>query len=43
MNVLLISTYDLGRLPLGLASPAAWPRRAREKLRFRLYPLLPVI
>ena len=24
MNVLLISTYDLGRQPFGLASPAAW-------------------
>ena len=28
MRVLLISTYDLGRQPLGLASPAAWLRRA---------------
>ncbi|MEO7134350.1 MAG: CUAEP/CCAEP-tail radical SAM protein [Vicinamibacterales bacterium] len=28
MNVLLISTYDLGRQPFGLASPAAWLRRA---------------
>jgi radical SAM superfamily enzyme YgiQ (UPF0313 family) len=26
-NVLLISTYDLGRQPFGLASPAAWLRR----------------
>ncbi len=26
MRVLLISTYDLGRQPLGLASPAAWLR-----------------
>jgi radical SAM superfamily enzyme YgiQ (UPF0313 family) len=26
MNVLLISTYDLGRQPFGLASPAAWLR-----------------
>ena len=24
MNVLLISTYDLGHQPFGLASPAAW-------------------
>ena len=24
MNVLLLSTYDLGRQPFGLASPAAW-------------------
>ena len=28
MRVLLISTYDLGRQPLGLASPAAWLREA---------------
>ena len=28
MNVLLLSTYDLGRQPFGLASPAAWLRRA---------------
>jgi len=27
-RVLLISTYDLGRQPFGLASPAAWLRRA---------------
>jgi hypothetical protein len=27
MRALLISTYDLGRQPLGLASPAAWLRR----------------
>jgi tRNA A37 methylthiotransferase MiaB len=27
-KVLLISTYDLGRQPFGLASPAAWLRRA---------------
>ena len=26
MRVLLISTYDLGRQPFGLASPAAWLR-----------------
>lgn len=26
MKVLLISTYELGRLPFGLASPAAWLR-----------------
>ncbi|MCP3981095.1 MAG: radical SAM protein [bacterium] len=31
MNVLLISTYDLGRQPFGLASPAAW--LAREGLQ----------
>ena len=28
MNVLLISTYELGRQPFGLASPAAWLRQA---------------
>ncbi len=28
MGVLLISTYDLGRQPFGLASPAAWLRAA---------------
>jgi radical SAM superfamily enzyme YgiQ (UPF0313 family) len=28
MPVLLVSTYDLGRQPFGLASPAAWLRRA---------------
>jgi radical SAM superfamily enzyme YgiQ (UPF0313 family) len=28
MSVLLISTYDLGRQPFGLASPAAWLVRA---------------
>jgi len=28
VSVLLISTYDLGRQPFGLASPAAWLRRA---------------
>lgn len=28
MRTLLISTYDLGRQPFGLASPAAWLRRA---------------
>lgn len=28
MSVLLISTYDLGRQPFGLASPAAWLRDA---------------
>ena len=26
--VLLLSTYELGRQPFGLASPAAWLRRA---------------
>lgn len=28
MNVLLISTYDLGHQPFGLASPAAWLKEA---------------
>lgn len=28
MNVVLISTYELGRQPFGLASPAAWLKRA---------------
>ena len=28
MRALLVSTYDLGRQPLGLASPAAWLRQA---------------
>lgn len=28
MRVLLLSTYDLGRQPFGLASPAAWLKRA---------------
>jgi radical SAM superfamily enzyme YgiQ (UPF0313 family) len=28
MHALLISTYELGRQPFGLASPAAWLRRA---------------
>jgi radical SAM superfamily enzyme YgiQ (UPF0313 family) len=28
LNILLISTYELGRQPFGLASPAAWLERA---------------
>jgi radical SAM superfamily enzyme YgiQ (UPF0313 family) len=32
MRVLLISTYDLGRQPFGLASPAAWLRRAGHEV-----------
>src|SRR5262245_2142099 len=28
LNVVLISTYELGRQPFGLASPAAWLRAA---------------
>ena len=27
MNVVLLSTYDLGHQPFGLASPAAWLKR----------------
>jgi radical SAM superfamily enzyme YgiQ (UPF0313 family) len=30
MNILLISTYELGRQPFGLASPAAWLRARRH-------------
>ena len=30
MNVLLLSTYELGRQPFGLASPAAWLREMGE-------------
>src|SRR5712692_6595657 len=33
VNALLISTYDLGRQPFGLASPAAWLRRAGAEVR----------
>lgn len=33
MNVLLISTYELGRQPFGLASPAAWLRSAGADIR----------
>ncbi|HKO05612.1 MAG TPA: CUAEP/CCAEP-tail radical SAM protein [Candidatus Acidoferrales bacterium] len=33
MNVVLISTYELGRQPFGLASPAAWLRRAGAQVR----------
>jgi radical SAM superfamily enzyme YgiQ (UPF0313 family) len=33
MVVLLLSTYDLGRQPFGLASPAAWLRRAGLEVR----------
>src|SRR5574337_927261 len=28
MRIVLLSTYELGRQPFGLASPAAWLRRA---------------
>ncbi len=33
MNTLLISTYDLGRQPFGLASPAAWLEREGVAVR----------
>jgi radical SAM superfamily enzyme YgiQ (UPF0313 family) len=33
VNVLLLNTYDLGRQPFGLASPAAWLRRAGVEAR----------
>lgn len=32
-NVVLISTYELGRQPFGLASPAAWLRQAGASVR----------
>jgi radical SAM superfamily enzyme YgiQ (UPF0313 family) len=32
VRVLLISTYELGRQPFGLASPAAWLRRAGHEV-----------
>src|SRR5438270_6671211 len=32
MNILLISTYELGRQPFGLASPAAWLREAGHQV-----------
>ena len=33
VRVLLAGTYDLGRQPFGLASPAAWLRRAGAEVR----------
>ena len=33
MRALLVSTYDLGRQPFGLASPAAWLRREGADVR----------
>ena len=33
MNVVLISTYELGHQPFGLASPAAWLRQAGAQVR----------
>ena len=32
MKILLISTYELGRQPFGLASPAAWLRKRGHKV-----------
>ena len=32
-RILLVSTYDLGRQPFGLASPAAWLREAGHRCR----------
>ena len=32
-RVVLISTYDLGRQPFGLASPAAWLARRGDRVR----------
>jgi radical SAM superfamily enzyme YgiQ (UPF0313 family) len=32
MNIVLISTYELGRQPFGLASPAAWLRAQGEQV-----------
>jgi radical SAM superfamily enzyme YgiQ (UPF0313 family) len=34
LNILLISTYEMGRQPFGLASPAAWLRRAGFEVRY---------
>ena len=33
MNVVLISTYDMGRQPFGLSSPAAWLARLGHDVR----------
>ena len=33
LNVLLISTYEMGRQPFGLASPAAWLKEAGAEVR----------
>ena len=32
MQVLLVSTYEMGRQPFGLASPAAWLRAAGHEV-----------
>lgn len=33
LNIVLISTYEMGRQPFGLASPAAWLREAGAEVR----------
>ena len=33
MRLVLVNTYDLGRQPFGLASPAAWLRQAGHEVR----------
>ena len=32
VNIVLISTYELGRQPFGLASPAAWLRKRGHRV-----------
>ena len=32
MRILLVSTYELGRQPFGLASPAAWLRAGNHEV-----------
>src|SRR5438874_4108168 len=32
VNIVLISTYELGRQPFGLASPAAWLRKRGQRV-----------
>jgi radical SAM superfamily enzyme YgiQ (UPF0313 family) len=34
LDVLLISTYEMGRQPFGLASPGAWLRQAGARVRY---------
>src|SRR5438270_10476296 len=33
LRILLLSTYELGRQPFGLASPAAWLRKRSHSVR----------
>ena len=33
VNIVLISTYELGRQPFGLASPAAWLRKRGHSVK----------